>query len=274
MSYVTTATEYIDIDGVPMATPAWIATDLSELNDGPENRGENLIIPRRPGTIFRSKIRDAKIVNIPIVIFGDRDAEGNTHADPRRGLIDNINALKKALTTPNTPNDNARLLTYHRASGDVEALVQTSPKLDISPIGPTAASAVITIEIPAGTLRSTTNTVITQSVGADTTFTINAAGAGTIFGVTYNIPGAANSVTITNNTTGAGITLGSAVTTGLVINTVAYTAFDGATNKSGVITTTGTPFWVPLEAGANELRIQRPSASTATATITFKAVWL
>lgn len=274
MTYAITATEYIEIDGVPIATPAWIATDLSELNDGPQNRGENLIIPRRPGAIFRSKISDAKIANIPVVIFGDKDAEGNAHADPRKGLIDNINSLKKALTTPNTPNNNARYMVYHRASGDVEAYVQTSPKLDITPIGPTSARAVISIEIPSGTLRATTNTVITQSVGTDTTFTVNAGGAGTIFGVTYSIPGAADSVTITNNTTGAAISLPAAVTTGLVINTVSFTAYDGAANKAGLITTTGTPFWVPLEAGANELRIQRPGASTATATITFKAVWL
>jgi len=274
MSYTVTATEYIEIGGVPIATPAWIATDLSELNDGPDNRGENLVVPRRPGAIFRSKVRDAKIANIPIVIFGDRDPDNNTYADPRQGLIDNINLLKKALTTPNTPLSGSRLLTYYRASGNVEASVQTSPKLDITPIGPTSARAIITIQIPSGTLRSTTNTVFTQTVDDDATFTINVPGAGDIYGITYGIPGAANSVIITNNTTGAAMTMPNPVTTGFTASTLTYAAADGATDISGKIQTTGTPFWVPLTPGNNELRVQRAGGASTTMTITFRAVWL
>ena len=272
MSYLVTATEYITIDGVPLSTPAWTTTDLTELLDGPENRGSNLVIPRRPGAIFRAKIRDSKIVNIPIVIFGDRDAENNVHADPRQGLIDNINALKAALFMPSFPS--ARLLTYYRASGNVEATCQTTPKLDISPIGPTTARGVLTIEIPSGVLRSTTNTVINQSIGNDTTFNITVPGAGEVLGVTYNIPGEANSLTLTNNTTLGVLSYPAPITTGLVVNTVAYTAFDGATNVSGKIQTANTPFWLPLMPGTNQLRIQRPGSPSVSMSITFRAVWL
>ena len=274
MSYVVTASEYVAIDDVPLATPAWVATDLSELNDGPENRGENLVIPRRPGSVFRPKVREERIANIPMVIFGDRDPEGNTYADSRQGLIDNINLLKKALTTPNTPNVNARLLTYYRASGNVEAGVQTTPKLDIQPVGPYSARAVVTVVIPSGILRSTSNTVINQWVDDDTTFSIGVPGSGEVFGVTYSIPGAANSVVVTNNTSGVSLTLNEPVTTGLTINTGPYTAFDGATNVSGKIVTGGTPFWLPLQAGTNELRVQRSGGASAAMSITFKAVWL
>jgi hypothetical protein len=249
-----------------------MTTDLTELLDGPENRGSNLIIPRRPGSLFRAKVRDSKTVNIPIVIFGDRDPENNIHANPRQGLIDNINALKKALYLPSY--NFARVLTYYRASGNVEATCQTSPKLDITPIGPTSARAVLTIEIPSGVLRSTTNTVINQWVDDDTTFSIGVPGAGEVLGITYNIPGAANSLTVTNNTTSHAISFNAPITNGLVVNTFQYTAFDGATNVSGGIQTANTPFWIPLLPGTNELRVQRPGGASVAMSITFKAVWL
>jgi len=272
MAYLVTATEYIDIDGVPMATPAWLATDLSELNDGPENRGSNLVIPRRPGAVFRAKIRDSRIVNIPIVIFGDRDAENNVHADPRQGLIENINALKAALYMPSFAA--ARVLTYYRAAGNVEATVQTTQKLDITPIGPTTARAILTIEIPSGVLRSVSPTVFTQTVDDDTTFTITVPGSGEVIGISYNIPGACSSLTITNNTWQQSLSYGSAITSGLALNTLSYTALDGATNVSGGITTGNTPFWLPLQPGANELRVQRPGGSSVTMSISLQAVWL
>jgi len=272
VTYSITATEYVDIDGVPLATPAWIATDLTELNDGPENRGENLVIPRRPGALFRPKVRDSKIVNIPIVIFGDRDPENNPYADPRQGLIENITRLKAALYLPSFSA--ARLLTYHRAAGNVEASVQTSPKLDITPIGPNTARAVLTIEIPAGVLRDTANTVITQTVDDDTTFTINVPGAGEVISVSYSIPGAANSLTVTNNTWQQTLSYPNAITTGLTVNTALLTAYDGATNVSGRVQTENTPFWLPLQPGANELRVLRPGGSSVTMTISFRAVYL
>ncbi len=274
MSYTVTATEYIAIDGVPLSTPAWITTDLSELNDGPENRGSNLIVPRRPGAVIRRRVRDSRIVNIPIVIFGDKDAENNAYADAREGLLDNIDALKKALRMPNTALSATRLLTYYRPTGTVEAIVQTTQKLDIEQIGPTTARGVLTIEIPAGVLRNTTDTVLTNSVGADTTINITVPGSGEVFAAVFNIPGAATSLTLTNNTSGHGLNYPHAITTGLVINSGAVTATDGATQVGGRIVTSGTPFWMPLQPGANQIRVQRPTGGTVSMTITFRAVWL
>ena len=274
MSYLVTSTEYIEIDGVPLATPAWIVTDLSELNDGPENRGSNLVVPRRPGAIIRRRVRESRIANIPIVIFGDRDAENNVHADAREGLLSNIDDLKKALRMPNTVTSASRLLKYYRPTGTVEAVVQTTQKLDIEQISPTTARAVITVEIPAGVLRDSTDTVLNATVGADTTFNIAVPGSGEVFAAVFNVPGPANSLTITNNTSGHAINYPVAITTGLVINTGAYIATDGATQVGGRIVTTGTPFWLPLQPGTNQLRVQRPSGGTVSMTITFRAVWL
>lgn len=274
MSYQITATEYVAIDGVPLATPAWIATDLSELNSGASQRGESLVVPRRPGAYFRNRVPDQKSVNIPMVIFGDKSPEGVAYADPREGLLTNLDLLKKALYTPYQPNDLARLLTYYKPNGNVEAFIQSSPELEIEPIGPTTARCVIKIEIPSGTFRATSNTTINQWVDNDETFSIGVPGTGYVYSITYTIPGAANSIVLTNNTTGATLSCNTPVTNGLTITTQLFSAVDGATNVSGSITTTGTPFWLPLAPGTNSLRVQRNGGASVAMSIVFRAIYL
>jgi hypothetical protein len=274
MTYQITSTEYVTIDNVPLATPAWIATDLSELNSGSSNRGQSLVIPRRPGALFRNRINEEKVVNIPMIIFGDKSPEGATYANKREGLLTNIGLLKKALFNPYQPNDLSRTLTYYKPDGNVEAVVQTSAELNIEPIGPNTARCVIQIEIPSGTFRATTNTTINQWVDNDETFNIGVPGTAYNYNITYTIPGAANSVIITNNTTGAVLTCNTPITTGLAIYTQPFLAYDGATNVSGSITTTGTPFWLPLAPGTNQLRVQRNGGASVAMSIVFKAAYL
>ena len=182
--------------------------------------------------------------------------------------------MKKALYNPYQPNDIARLLTYYKPNGNVEAFVQTSTELDIQPIGPTAANCVIKLDIPAGCFRATANTTINQWVDNDETFSIGVPGTGYAYSVTYTIPGAANSVIITNNTTGASLTCSTPVTTGLTITTQIYNAVDGATDVSGSITTGGTPFWLPLAPGTNSLRVQRNGGASVAMSIVFRAIYL
>jgi len=274
MSYQVTATEYIDIDGVPLSTPAWETLNFDELNSGVETRGENLIIPRRPGAFIRPRIIDQKIVNIPIIIYGNKAPDGSTYGNAREGLQTNIDLLKAALFNPYQPNDFTRLLTYHRSTTDLEAVCQTKPNLDLERLSPTTARGIITIEIPNGVLRSTTTTTINQWVDDDETFNIGVSGTSDNYGATYNIPGAANSVIIQNLTTGASLTYNYPTTTGLQIITPIFQALDGATNVGGRITTTGTPFWLPLKAGTNQLRVQRNGGASVAMTISFKANWI
>jgi hypothetical protein len=274
MSYIITSDEYIDIDGVPLSTPAWQTLNLDELNNGVETRGQSLVIPRRPGAFVRARIIDQKIVNIPIIIYGNKAPDGTVYSDAREGLQYNLDLLKKALFNPYQPNDLTRLLTYHRTTTDLEAVCQTKPNLDIERLSPTTARGVITVEIPAGVLRDTTTTTINQWVDNDETFNIGVPGTADNYGVTFTIPGAANSLTITNNTTGASLVYNYPINTGLTIISPIFQATDGATNVSGKITTGGTPFWMPLKAGTNNLRVQRPGGASVAMTISFKAVYL
>ena len=60
MAYVVTASEYVAIDGVPLATPAWFCDDFSDLLNGAGVRGGDLVVGSRPGQVARRRTLDAR----------------------------------------------------------------------------------------------------------------------------------------------------------------------------------------------------------------------
>jgi hypothetical protein len=277
MSYIVTRSEYLTIDSLPLSTPAWETLDLSELNDGPGVRGEDYVVPQLRGALPRQRTTDSRTVNIPIVIFGDKSSTGAVHANPREGLLTNINELKTAIRPHRrtiqigTPT---RTLTWYRPGGNVFTQVHISPELSLDYINPTTARAVLTITIPSGILISSTNTTINQYVDNSETFSFNVLGSAEVVNSTINIPGAANSISIYSATTGFGLEYDLPVTTGLQIFTGGFTALDGATNVSGNVVTTGTNLWMPLMPGTNTWTVTRDGAATQLMTIQYRAIFL
>jgi hypothetical protein len=277
MSYIVTKTEYLSIDSVPLSTPAWETLDLSELNDGPAARGEDLVAPQIRGALPRQRTTDARVANVPIVIYGDRDPFGAAHANQRQGLLANIDALKLALRPPRRTGQVGpftRTLTWYRSTGNVFSPVHTVPQLDLSYIGPNVARGVLTFTIPSGIFISSTQTTINQYVDNNETFSFNIAGTAEVVNYTLVIPGAANSITISSATTGFGIEYDYPVTTGLTVQTGGFQAFDGATNVSGRIVTVGTNLWNPLAPGTNTWTVTRDGAATQLMTLTYRPVYL
>jgi hypothetical protein len=277
MSYVVTRSEYLTVDSVPLSTPAWETLDLSELNDGPGVRGEDFVVPQIRGSLARQRTTDARTVNIPIVIFGDKSSTGAVHANPRQGLLTNIDELKTAIRPlRRTPQVGGftRTLTWIRPGGNVFTPVHVSTELNLQYISPTTARGVLSITLIAGVFISSTQTTINQYVDNSETFSFNVLGSAEVVNSTINIPGAANSVSIYSATTGFGIEYDLPVTTGLTILTGGFYAADGMTDVSGNITTSGTNLWMPLMPGTNTWTVTRDGAATQLMTITYRAVFL
>lgn len=89
---------YLEVNGVPLATPAWRITDLSPLLDlGPFKGGNKSLplatggdrpYPRRKRTVTRT---------LPMDIFGDFDIEGEDESDPVQGVINHMIYLAQNL---------------------------------------------------------------------------------------------------------------------------------------------------------------------------------
>jgi hypothetical protein len=100
MTFVVNLATHLSISDVPLSTPAWEHTNIYALLSVGAVRGENVVMP---GAIGRRAVRrrtDEANVTIELAIFGEEDWEGNPHADPIAGLIDNIEYLRDNLVDP------------------------------------------------------------------------------------------------------------------------------------------------------------------------------
>lgn len=276
MAYETTSNELLSIDGVPLSTPAWDVLDYSDLLNGAPTRGADITVSSRRGNIARRRTLDASEASISLVIYGDRDPEGNAHADVRSGLLSNIDALKKALRPNATTLDGTRTLSLTIGEETRTADVHTSPDIAISALGPTAVRAVITLVIPTGVLRGASTVANLSGTGEKT---ITLAGSGEAYDAVVTVSGDADSLTIANLSYDAdgGVYLGYAYAFNgtLSFNAETYVALYEGSPVTGKVVTAGTPVWLPLLPGANLLEISAPGlVGSLTTTVTYRPVYL
>lgn len=116
MAYEITAAEYLEIDGVPLATPAWTTTDMDDLWSTPAVRGADLVIPGATGVRpFRRRwtVTDA---SIELTVVGDRDWEGGSYPNTAVGLALNVEHLQ-ALAEPTGTTAGTRTAVLHFPPG-------------------------------------------------------------------------------------------------------------------------------------------------------------
>lgn len=180
-----TRTEYLAIDGLPLSTAAWETADIATILNGPEGRGSDLLAPGRRGQIARRRTLDSREIAIPMTVIGHYDSDGNSHADPRVGLIENLDELKKHLAPNYVTTEGTRTLTWTNGNGiNRTADVHVIPALDVSSLGPTAARVLVRAVIPDGVLRDGAGSAyVAQGLGSSAntaTFTVTTTGTGEI----------------------------------------------------------------------------------------------
>ena len=271
--------EYLQIGGVPLSSYAYVTEDAASILDGASTRGQDLVNPVRAGTVARRRILDAREITIPVVVTGYYDADGNTNADPRQGLIDNINALKNVLKPAITLGGQI-LLEWVTPTITRYAYVHVNSSIQVSSVGPHAARMVISAVNSSGVWKSstaTTHTIATNSPTTTTTTNITVAGTGEVQDAVITFTGAASTFKITNNTfNGAYVQYSSTITTSLAINAGTYTAtLNGSTQVGGKIVNANSPIWLPLVAGVNSITVLLSGgAGNRSTSIVYNAVWL
>lgn len=276
MTPFLTQSEYVEIDGIPLATPAWEVTDLSELWDIANIIGELPTVPYRRGVIPFRRALGGKNVNLPIVVFGSEDLEGNPYDTAREGLEANRNVLVRDVLRPPRVNTQAgtRTLRYHLPSGEVLAgPCILAGGLRPQPKGPGAFEGAITVILTEGGLRSETEVDVTSgsvASGGSSDFAVPNPGLDYQDALLIDLTGTATAVRLTNLTAdvdeevylefGGDISLG----TGVALDTLAFTAVRDAVNVVGLVSYSGFERWLPLVPGGdNTIRIE-PTGGTAT----------
>lgn len=93
MAPFITADEYLEVNSVPLATPAWRIIGLSPLLDDAPTRGENEIIPHAQGRLENPLYVDQWPLALNMIINGTYKDDGTLHTNPRMGLITNRETL-------------------------------------------------------------------------------------------------------------------------------------------------------------------------------------
>jgi hypothetical protein len=155
VAYVITNPEYLEIDGVPLATPAWEATGLDDLWASPELRGTDLLVPMGDGVRPQRRRITVTKATIDLAIVGDTQPDGTAHISARAGLAANVDALR-ALCNPSTAAaDGTRLAVLHMAPGAPQ-LTRTGRlhvlRLRIKRSGPNYATGQMELSMPYGAL--------------------------------------------------------------------------------------------------------------------------
>lgn len=158
MAYVITSPEWLEIDGVPLSTPAWETTDASELWSTAQVRGADLVIPGAAGVRPYPRRPTVTSATVELVVVGDTAPDGTARSEPRAGLAVNC-ALLEALVGPNgTDADGTRLAILHYAPGgptaDRRGRVHVL-RIRFARKDPNMATAQLELSIPAGALVRT-----------------------------------------------------------------------------------------------------------------------
>lgn len=153
-TYTATSTEYVELNGVPMHTDAWVIEDWAALLSGPVLRGTDRVVPYLSGEVaLRRRIGAMHTVH-PLVVFGDKKWDSSTYSDARVGLWNNVRQLQTAVFTPlASDGDPTMALILHVKDGSTwgaECFCQWT--VDSAGIGPQALRGALDIWIPAGYL--------------------------------------------------------------------------------------------------------------------------
>lgn len=109
-----TRTWYLELNSVPLATPAWEIPDLSTLLDSGTLRGGDIPIPGVDGVIANRRRRGVWVMTFPLDVMGDVDEDGDPVDDPNEGVNVHMAYLNGALGFADPTGDGTVPAVFHR----------------------------------------------------------------------------------------------------------------------------------------------------------------
>lgn len=138
---------------MPLRCPAWWVTDLTQLYQGGARRGADRVIPATTGVRPYRRRRTATAYPLPMVILGDVDVDGLTHADVWSGWQANYELLHDELIVDPGSVEGTRLATFTTADGSVRSGQVHVLAIDLGLVQEGRAKATLQLSIPSGRLE-------------------------------------------------------------------------------------------------------------------------
>lgn len=92
-----TATEYLEVNAIALATPAYRVISLAPLLGLAPTRGQDLLLPYANGRVGRRRRLDEQILTFGLHVMGQRSRTNTIYTDPQMGLVTNSEYLKANL---------------------------------------------------------------------------------------------------------------------------------------------------------------------------------
>lgn len=142
----------LTIGTVSMHCPAWVVYDVHQLWDGPDERGEDVLIPGAAGRLAMPRRADRTVFMLPMEIDGSVSRTGVPHADFRDGYRRNLLWLSQNVTGPVSSGNGTRSvsLTTPAAGPTLTGAAHVSLRTGEQELG--IWRAVLTLSFPAGGL--------------------------------------------------------------------------------------------------------------------------
>jgi hypothetical protein len=90
MAYTIIFPHHLEIDGVPLSTPAWEHLNLQLLYSLASTRGENRVMPGAAGRRALPWRADETMRTLTMIVTGNHHWDGTANADPIAGLWANV----------------------------------------------------------------------------------------------------------------------------------------------------------------------------------------
>lgn len=154
------AERYATINGVALDTYAWRVVDsgYDELLNTPALRGDDMILPTASGRRAYTRVIDATVVSIPLLVIGGYDQDGVPKTDPVKGMLEHRAYLRSNLGLPGATGIDANRgtvpMVFVRGTGlgNLTGQVTFLGLFGWQTVGHGEAMVRIDISIPAGEL--------------------------------------------------------------------------------------------------------------------------
>lgn len=151
MPYVATFDDYIDIDGVPLNTPAWTHQNLQDMLAYAAMRGENRIIPGGIGVRALPRRPTERTYTVNLAVYGDRRWDDVENPDAVAGLAANIEHLVTSVVDPLATTDSLRMATLHYGGATYSTAAQVVGFEVLDSLGPWVVQASMDVNLVQGT---------------------------------------------------------------------------------------------------------------------------
>jgi len=268
--------EYLEVDGVPLATAAWEVTNLEVLYSGAGSRGADRAVPYFAGDAVVARRLGASVSHqVAMLVVGSHDSDGDPTSDGRQGVVDNLDELKRDVFRPRQNTETGLVVARLTLPDETTRIADVhAVNWEHGPLGPSAVRGVFDLVIPAGLWRSeTVSSTESPSIsdGVPTNVVVPNSGTADQMAVTITIEGGATSTVRMSNLTwdstgGTFLDFNGDTTDDVVIDTAAFTAVRDSVSVVGLVDHSGHERWLPLVPGNNTIEVAPTGADV---TVTF-----